>query len=81
VGAAALVEGVVLGAFDALGATDGLWLVEDVPAEQAKSANVIRHASRTDSIFFIFMTIPFRCATRHKSGMKPQPLTQTTKIC
>lgn len=26
--------------------------------------------------FFIFMTIPFRCASRHKRGMKPMPLPQ-----
>ena len=41
--------------------------------------NVVRKL-RISAVFSIYMTIPFRCATRHKKDMKSVAVTQHSKF-
>jgi len=42
---------------------------------------LIRKAPPCAPVAFIYMTIPFRCATRHKRDMKSEYVTQHSKFC
>ena len=48
---------------------------------QAQSVSSIVPAKTAQIAFFIVMTIPFRCAPRHKRARNEVPLTQQQKIC